>query len=193
MSDFNEAIPIVLRHEGGFVNNPADPGGATNHGISLRYLRTLLTAEPQLLTGLGLTSLNQVDVSFIQNLSTAQAQAIYYQDWWQKYQYGGISDQALANKVFDLAVNMGASRAAQLLQQACCTNAGYNCVNIDGMLGPHTFAYLNQLGASQTGQLITEFCTLAANYYRSLALEHPATAQFLSGWLNRVYDNDEIN
>jgi lysozyme family protein len=38
MSDFNQAVKVILQHEGGYVDNPNDPGGATNYGISLRFL-----------------------------------------------------------------------------------------------------------------------------------------------------------
>src|SRR4051812_29003946 len=97
MSSFDQAIPTILKHEGGYVNDTKDPGGETNWGISKR-------------------SYPQLD---IKNLSREQAIYFYRRDWWNKYNYGAIHDQQVATKVFDIAVNMGASQAHKLLQRAC--------------------------------------------------------------------------
>ena len=66
---FLVAVEVVLTHEGGYTNNPADPGGETNYGISKR-------------------SYPQLD---IKALTREQAVEIYRQDWWEKYRYGDIA------------------------------------------------------------------------------------------------------
>ena len=81
MADFYQAIQIVLKNEGGYSNDPADPGGETNFGISK-------------------ASYPNVD---IRNLTVAEATAIYLQDYWL---IGGIIDQSVADKLFDAYVNM---------------------------------------------------------------------------------------
>lgn len=81
MADFNLAIPVVLKNEGGYVNNPSDPGGETKYGISK-------------------ASYPYVDIA---NLTVGQATAIYMKDFWL---FGGIVNQAVATKLFDSYVNM---------------------------------------------------------------------------------------
>lgn len=94
MANFELAIPIVLKNEGGYVNDPADPGGETNFGISKR-------------------SYPNVD---IKNLTEAEASVIYQRDFWK---FDGINDQAVATKLFDAYVNMKshAIKAAQEVVQ----------------------------------------------------------------------------
>lgn len=114
MASFEEAIPFVLKHEGGYVNDPADPGGETNFGISKR-------------------SFPNED---IKNLTPERASYLYKVCWWDKYHYSNFTAQTVGGKVFDMAVNMGAARAHKLLQTVLN-------VTVDGMLGPGTFAAAN--------------------------------------------------
>jgi lysozyme family protein len=81
MAEFNLAVPIVLANEGGYVNDPADPGGETKYGISKR-------------------SYPGID---IKNLTVEQATAIYLKDFWK---FSGINDQRVADKMFDSYVNL---------------------------------------------------------------------------------------
>src|ERR1035437_2782754 len=91
MAEFELAITSTLKNEGGYVNDPDDPGGETNFGISKR-------------------SYPQVD---IKNLTEEEASAIYLRDFWK---FDGIDNQMLANKVFDMSVVMGHS-AIRILQK----------------------------------------------------------------------------
>jgi lysozyme family protein len=86
------AIDLVLKHEGGLVNDPQDPGGVTNFGISKR-------AYPDL---------------DIVHLSRDDARSIYLRDYWR---FAAISDQKLANCVMDCAVNSGLGTAIKLFQK----------------------------------------------------------------------------
>ena len=94
MGSFDEAIGVVLEHEGGYVNDPADPGGETRYGISKR-------------------SYPDVDIA---SLSLEGAKAIYRRDFWR---YDKVEDQLVATKIFDMAVNMGPVPAHRIVQQAC--------------------------------------------------------------------------
>lgn len=91
MAKFEDAIGTVLKNEGGYVNNPADPGGETKYGISKR-------------------SYPNVD---IKNLTEDEAKEIYKRDFWK---FDGIDSQEVATKIFDAMVNMG-SRAIKFAQQ----------------------------------------------------------------------------
>jgi lysozyme family protein len=91
MASFELAIPTVLENEGGYVNNPNDPGGETMFGISKR-------------------SYPRLD---IKNLTRDEAIEIYRTDFWK---FDGVNDQCLATKIFDSYVNMGHT-AIKLLQR----------------------------------------------------------------------------
>lgn len=108
--NFNQAFDRLISNEGGYVNDPADPGGETKFGISKR-------------------SYPRVD---IRNLSRDQARQIYRADFWDRGQMEQFAG-AIAFQVFDAAVNHGIETAIRLLQRA----AG---VADDGHIGPVTLA-----------------------------------------------------
>jgi lysozyme family protein len=106
--DFNTAFSILIGHEGGYVNDPADPGGETKFGISKR-------AYPD------------VDIA---NLTIEQAQAIYKKDYWDAIEADKLPDEVRFS-IFDAAVNSGVTRAIKWLQQTVK-------VRDDGVIGPVT-------------------------------------------------------
>jgi lysozyme family protein len=108
MDIFKTSLDLVLKHEGGYVDHPSDPGGETKYGISKR-------AYP--------------DVD-IKNLTVEQAGEIYYKDYWCKLQCDSLPEP-VALMVFDAAVNMGVRRAARQLQRASIAAP-------DGVVGPMT-------------------------------------------------------
>ena len=107
---FPKLIERVLGHEGGYVNNPRDPGGETNWGIAKR-------------------SYPNVD---IKRLTRDGAIAIYRRDFWDRVQ-GDKLPPAVAFQVLDACVNHGQGNAVRWLQRAAC-------VADDGVLGPVTLA-----------------------------------------------------
>lgn len=96
MANFDLAVEKTLAHEGKYVNDPKDPGGETNFGISKR-------AYPSL---------------DIKNLSRAQAKEIYRKDYWSHVSGDSIKSQDAANSVFDMAVNAGVSRSKAIADSA---------------------------------------------------------------------------
>ena len=162
---FERAVARVLVDEGGYADNPSDPGGATKFGISKREYPQLEIAA----------------------LTRADAVAIYYRDWWQRYRYGELPGP-IAAKVFDLAVNIGPAHAVRCLQRAL--RACGRPLTEDGALGRATV--LAAAGANQLA-LAAALRAEAAGYYRALAaLERGRRAggdrEFLEGWLNRAYE-----
>jgi len=115
MSHFNDFIGRILAHEGGYVNDPRDPGGETNWGISKR-------------------SYPRVD---IKNLSRKEAVEIYRRDFWNKLQCDKLPP-AVAFQLMDAAINHGHKNAVRWLQRAIN-------VNEDGIVGPVTLFYANRL------------------------------------------------
>jgi lysozyme family protein len=92
---FSKCLPVILKHEGGYVNNPNDPGGETKYGISK-------AAFPEL---------------DIKNLSLEEAAKIYRGKYWGPSCAETIKDPVLALLHFDTAVNMGVNAALHILQE----------------------------------------------------------------------------
>jgi lysozyme family protein len=113
MSDFKIAVELTLQHEGGWVNNPADPGGETNMGITQRDM-----------PGQNMKEL------------TVEQAIQYYQDNYWKPLYSQIKVQLHANKLFDMGVLFGVKEAALILQQALN-------ITQDGAFGPVSLETLN--------------------------------------------------
>lgn len=157
---FQKAIAVVLAHEGGYVNNPADPGGETKFGISKRSYPNL----------------------DIKNLTRDQAVEIYRRNWWDRLRLGELQDTDVATKVFDLAVNMGAGTSVKLLQRAL--RAVGRTVTADGVMGPQTIAAVN---AAEPRALLAALRAEAAGHYRLLIAKNPKLAVFEQGWMNRAY------
>lgn len=159
------AIDVVLSHEGGLVDNPADPGGLTNWGFSLR-------ANPDLTP------------QQIRSMTRDQAVARYYAKWWQPMRWADLAAQPdITVKAFDAAVNMGVTQAVKCLQRAC--RACGTAIADDGALGPQTVAAVNAQGATP---LLAAFRSELAGFYRLLAETRPSDGQFLQGWLTRAYE-----
>jgi len=176
VSSFEQAIPVVLKHEGGYSNNKKDPGGATNYGISIRFLR----AQGRFLD---LDGDGDMDAADMQLLTVDTAIEIYRDLIWEPNRYAQIADQELATKVFDLAVNMGAQQANRLLQRAL--RACGVALKEDGVLGLVTLGAVNKVPGFP--QLVGLRAT-AAGYYRALVAAKPDQYRdFLTGWLNRAY------
>lgn len=162
---FLRAVTRVLADEGGYTNDPSDPGGETKYGISRR-------------------SYPDVDIP---NLTREQAIAIYYRDYWVTGSYGYLP-AGIGDKLFALAVNIGGENVTRCLQRAL--RACGNRVADDGKLGPITLAAAR---AAPAGALLAAFRSEAAGHYRVLAALWPgehrgARCEFLTGWLNRAYE-----
>lgn len=185
MSNFDQAVSVVLHHEGGLTNNKADPGGITNYGISLHYLQSLIAKDPSLLSLYDVDHQGDINSFDIANLDQAEAKQIYKTQWWDKNNYGAINDQVLATKILDLAVNIGATKANSLLQQAGNQVAVNPILKIDGIIGAQTISFINSLDATA---ILSALYKLAKMYYENLVTKHPVLQQFLNGWLNRLVD-----
>ena len=117
LTKFDDIIEVVLEHEGGYVNDPKDPGGETNFGIAKR-------SHPE------------VD---IKNLTKDDAKEIYYQVYWIKNRVPQLPDE-LKHIYFDMCVNQGRGRAVKILQIAA--NAKGADLKVEGGLGPKTIGAL---------------------------------------------------
>ena len=114
MAEFEKSIGTILLHEGGLVNNPNDPGGTTNFGISLRWaLGQMKTAGVQ---EFDVDGDGDVDADDIIKMPATKAVELYRKYFWlSSYE---LLPQDLATKVFDMSVNMGATRAHIIVANA---------------------------------------------------------------------------
>ena len=167
MADFNLFLPMLLRFEGGYVDNPADPGGETNKGVTMavfsRSAHGLLGVEP--------TSAN------LKALTDAQAGILYKNLYWDKMQGDSIALQDLANIVCDFYVNAG-THATSILQQVL--NGMGAQVVVDGSIGT---ASLQAMAALSQEAIYDNYKKARINYYQQLGGRYP---MFLKGWLARV-------
>lgn len=174
MADYTKAIRVVLEHEGGFVNDPVDPGGATNYGISLRWL------SKQGLLG-DFDHDGDVDVDDIRKMTRERAVELYYKEWWLKYGYYQLVHDDLATKVFDLAVNMGAKQSGKLLQRAIAQFDSK--IEIDGVVGPKTIIAANKIMGES---LVVVLRMEAMEFYASLIKKNPEFEKYRRGWTRRA-------
>lgn len=173
MASFDLFLPILLDFEGGYVNDPTDPGGETNKGITMSVFQRC--AHP--LLGIEPTSQN------LKALTDAQAAIIYKRKYWDKICGDQFQSQELANIVCDFYVNAGTH--ATLLLQRLMNAAGARVaapvhVAEDGCIGPASIQALNSLPQRE---LYLQYKHGRIDYYRRLAHRFP---QFVRGWLNRV-------
>jgi len=172
MADFNLFLPILLKHEGGFVNNPADPGGATNKGITLatftEFADKLLHVAPTL--------------ENLKAMSDASAGVIYKFQYWDKTFADEIALQDLANIIVDFRVNAGAN-AIKLLQRVLNDLGATPALAVDGGMGPTS---LKCLQATDQVAIYRKYRAGRIDYYNQLVQNQPSLKPFLTGWMNRV-------
>jgi len=140
-SDYKECLDLVLKSEGGWVNNPNDPGGETNLGVTKAVWEEYV-GHP---------------VTTMKNLTKDDVAPLYEQKYWRAC-YGEVLPRGLDFIVFSMGVNAGPGRSVKLLQQSI------GCVP-DGVIGPTTRSLIC---ASNTATLINKFSEVRREYYRSL-------------------------
>ena len=180
-SHFNKAIITTLEHEGGFSNDPVDPGGATNWGMSIRYLKGRGDSDGDGWLDGDLDHDGDIDIDDIKNMTTEQAIALYKSGFWDKYNYETIHDYTVAARVFDMTVNMGAIQTGKIVQRAL--NACGNNLVVDGKVGPNTF---NAINCTNSEMLMSEIRQFHAQFYLDLIAAKPAMAKYKKGWLRRA-------
>ncbi|NNU80564.1 peptidoglycan-binding protein [Halovulum dunhuangense] len=170
----------IVAREGGFVNDPDDPGGATRHGVTIHTLRRL---------GLDLDRDGDVDAEDVRRLSVDQAVRIYCEEYFRKPGLDRLPAR-LQPTVFDMYVNAGAE-AVRLLQRLLAEFG--EPVAVDGVLGPRTAAATAAAWAKAPAHLADAYGIARRNYYYALADRRPASRKYArrrdggkGGWITRA-------
>lgn len=162
--NFPDALAHTLQFEGGWSNNPNDPGGATMKGITQRTYNNYLG--------------RQASQDELRNISDADVAAIYRKLYWNECLGDELAD-GLDFAVFDAAVNTGPREASRLLQRVVGVPA-------DGVLGPKSLDAINDYVAEQgLPKLIDAYTDARQSFYRLL----PTYVNFGEGWRKRA---DEV-
>jgi lysozyme family protein len=170
----------IVAREGGFVNDPADPGGATNHGVTLNTLRRL---------GVDVTGDSCITLADVQALTQTQAVEIYIEHYFNRTGIAQLPD-VLQASVFDMYVNSGAN-AVKILQRLL-TKMGYPC-DPDGQIGAQTLAAAKLAYQAAPSHFADAYGVARRNYYYALADARPASRKFATrrdggkgGWITRA-------
>lgn len=181
MAIFDKAYTKLAEVEGGWAHHKADPGGATNFGISLRFLQDLEDFDGDGWLDGDLDRDGDVDIDDIRELDPQRAKDFYFDRFWTRYKYPLINDQRVADKVLSFSVHMGPGRAHKLLQAAI---AYQQPIKVDGIAGNKTLTLVNNV---EQEALLVELKHEAADFYRKLIQSKPSLDVFRRGWLKRAY------
>ena len=170
----------IVAREGGYVNDPDDPGGPTKHGVTIHTMRRL---------GLDLNRDGQIDTADVRMLDANQAVEIFVDHYFHKPGIDSLP-QPLQSSVFDMFVNSG-NNAVKILQRLLVQMR--IDVRVDGSIGPLTIAAANQAMASAPDHLVDAYGIARRNYYYSLADRRPASRKYAAtklggkgGWIKRA-------
>ncbi len=180
MPSVTDIADEIVAREGGYVNDPDDPGGATNHGVTIHTMRRL---------GLDLDGDGTVTSTDVRRLTQAQAVEIFLEHYFKKPRIAELP-QPLQASVFDMQVNAGGN-AIKILQRLL-GKMGFN-VSVDGALGPKTIAATARAMAAAPAHLVDAYGIERRNYYYALADARVASRKYArrrdggkGGWITRA-------
>jgi len=176
MKDVRKLAEEIVAREGGFVNDPDDPGGATNFGVTIHTLRRLRPGQ-------------RVGVEDVRALTRNDAVEIYLEHYFARTRIGALP-QPLWATVFDMYVNSGAN-AVRILQRLL-NDMGQD-VAVDGAIGPQTIAAAHRAYDMAPNHMVDAYGIARRDYYYRLADQRPASRKFArrrdggkGGWITRA-------
>ena len=180
MSSVQEIAEEIVLREGGYVNDPDDPGGATNYGVTIHTMRRL---------GLDLTGDGVVSVADVKRLTRTQAVEIFIDHYFNRPGIARLPG-VLHASVFDMYVNAGAN-AVKILQRLLGEMG--QPVTVDGAIGPQTVGAAHEAYSDAPEHLADAYGIARRNYYYRLADRRPASRKYAQrrdggkgGWIVRA-------
>lgn len=180
MKTVHDIATEIVAREGGFVDDPDDPGGVTNHGVTLTTLRRL---------GIDLDGDGRVGRDDLRRLTPVQAAEILVEHYFRRPGLDRLPE-VLQASVFDMQVNAGAA-AIRLLQRLL--NEMGQAVAVDGVLGPQTLAAAQAAAAAAPDHIADAYGIARRNYYYALADARPQSRKYArrrdggkGGWIARA-------
>ncbi|MGH1459768.1 MAG: holin-associated N-acetylmuramidase [Paracoccaceae bacterium] len=182
MATVEQIAKEIVAREGGFVNDPDDPGGATKYGITIHTMRRL---------GLDLTGDGVVSVADVRAMTRARAEQIFIDHYYHRPRIDALP-KALQASVFDMYVNAGGN-AVKILQNLL-RQMGQD-VTVDGVIGPQTLRAVARAEAEAPAHLADAYGIARRNYYFRLADQRAASRKYVvtraggkGGWIRRAED-----
>lgn len=205
MSDFMTAYAPLKRYEGGWANHPADKGGETYAGIARHFFArwpgwAIIDAEkthPSFRQGPGVFSRHLAGIPALDEAVTE----FYRVEWWERMGLARFP-QAVADELFEQAVNLGRGGTGKLLQRLCNalnydrrTGAAlFRDLAEDGAIGPKTLDALSTILAARTDEaaVVHALNCLQGAHYVKLAATSASQRQFMDGWMKRTHDPADL-
>jgi lysozyme family protein len=180
-ANFDIAVEIILKHEGGLTDDPTDRGGITNYGITLPILREMGMAGD-------LNHDGHIDPEDIKGMSLEEAKEIYRARWWDRFGYGTIPSQRIATKLFDECVNFGWHQGHVILQRALNMVEDLDLnLKLDGDLGTKTMKAVGLVVThSMDDALVNNLRTGMGYVYGLIIQKDPTQKSHEMGWLRRA-------
>lgn len=180
MKSVKEIAQEIVAREGGYVNDPDDPGGATKYGVTIHTMRRL---------GMDLTNDGVVDVGDVKVLTKSHAVDIFIEYYFERPLIAQLP-KLLQPSVFDMYVNAG-SNAIRILQRLL-REMGHG-VTVDGALGPQTIGTVHRAMKVSAAEFVDAYGIARRNYYLRLADRRPASRKYArrrdggkGGWIRRA-------
>lgn len=158
-SNWDICFDMVIVHEGGYVDHPSDPGGATNLGCTKAVWEKFVGHE--------------VTKDDIKALTKEDVKPLYKRNYWDAI-YGDALPSGLDYSIFDCAINSGVGRASKIIQSIVG-------VSVDGAIGNNTISAITQINPVT---LINEFSDKRQSFLESLKI----FPTFGKGWTKRVQE-----
>ena len=169
MADVKKLTPFLLKWEGGFVNDPADLGGATNMGVTIGTWRQV---------GYDKDGDNDIDVDDLKSLSNDDVlNRVLKPHYWDRWRADEIKNQSVANILVDWVWGSGA-HGIKIPQKLLG-------VSVDGVVGPKTIAAIN---SKNPRELFDRIKMARFDFIEEICRKRPANNRFKRGWMNRIND-----
>lgn len=176
MASFEQALAKTLRNEGGYVNDPDDPGGETYKGIARKIFSTwegwpVIDAQKRL-SGFPTSLENNYELQ-------DKISQFYKTHFWDRLLGDQLGDDHVAYSLFDFAVNAGAGTSVVLAQHVADVHA-------DGVMGPATVQAIN---AMQPEHFLASFTVAKVVRYIAIVNQRPTSRKYFFGWVSRAVNS----